>query len=669
MMRDPYKYFRIEARELVEQLGKGVLDMEKSAPKAELVQRLLRVAHTLKGAARVVKQVAIADLAHRAEDILAPFRDPGTATVFSNADDILRLIDEINAKLAKLAENEPGHGAAFEREQTEESLLSARLDMAEMDALLNGIAQASVQIRSLQHCTQLAGRAHQLVDRLAGIHTTAGSITEELRAVVSGLEGGLSTGLEQLEREAHQLRETAERLRLVPVRACFPSLERVARDVAQTVGNRVTLETRGGDVRLDSQVLGVVQAALVQLIRNAVAHGIEPEAERTAQNKTTDGHVLVDVLRRGNRVRFVCQDDGRGVDLEAIRTLVKSKGLPVAEVEKYGSTELIQLLLRGGLTTAETVSQVSGRGIGLDVVREAAERLHGEVSVRTDVHRGTTVELDVPVSISSLEALIVEAAKTVAAIPLDGVRHTLRVKAQDIVLTPEGQTIVHEGKVIPFVPLARPLDSRPQRSDARAAWTVVVIADGAIFAGIGVDRVIGTANIVLRPLPALAPADPVIAGAFFDAAGAPQIVIAPEVLVQRAAHLDKHSAPAELIARLPILVVDDSLTTRMLEQSILESAGYEVDLVVSAEEALERAAHRRYGVYLVDIEMPGMDGYAFVERTRLDPELSQVPAILVSSRDSAEDRQRGQDVGALAFITKGKFDQTEFLNTIKRAMG
>ena len=687
MTRDPYKYFRVEGRDLAEQLGQGVLDMEKCPPSAELVQRMLRVAHTLKGAARVVKQVEIADLAHNMEDILAPLRDQGDAKAPHKADDLLTLVDEINRRLANLGEEKCPQAAPSKRDEAEYTLGLSRVDAAEMDALLDAISEATIQVASMQRLKELSGRARHLVDLLAkrlaiGTSTTSESrpkggsfgsdtigVTDELRSVICGLETGLTTNLDQLDRETHQLRDTAERLRLVPARALFTPLERVARDAAQTIGKRVVLETHGGDVRLESHVLAVVQVAFIQLIRNAVAHGIEVETERAARNKPAEGRVWLDVVRLGNRVRFVCKDDGRGVDIDAVRRLAETRGLLSSEEEKHGPAELIQLLLRGGLTTSGAVSQVSGRGIGLDVVREAAERLQGELSVRTEAHLGTTVELDVPVSISSLDALIVTASSTVAAIPLDGVCHTLLLDSTNLARTPEGETIVYDGNVVPFIPLERALNSRLKRAKVTPARTVVVIGHGEQLAGIGVDRIVGASNIVVRPLPALAPAEPVIAGAFFDSDGVPQVVVAPEALIRLAQQHGESRSLAEMPASLPILVIDDSLTTRMLEQSILESAGYDVDLAVSAEEALEKAARRRYGVFLVDIEMPGMDGFAFVECTRLDPVLRQVPAVLVSSRSSPEDRQHGQNVGALDFITKGEFDQRHFLKTIERALG
>jgi two-component system chemotaxis sensor kinase CheA len=186
---------------------------------------------------------------------------------------------------------------------------------------------------------------------------------------------------------------------------------------------------------------------------------------------------------------------------------------------------------------------------------------------------------------------------------------------------------------------------------------------------LGVDRVLGARTVILRPLPVLAPAAPLVAGVWLDAEGDPQILIDPEGLGSNDLPHEGAVATPGAPPRLPVLVVDDSLTTRMLEQSILETAGYEVEIAVSGEEALDKARRRRYGIFIVDVEMPGMDGFAFVERTRADPALREVPAILVTSRSAPEDFRRGQEIGAGAYITKNEFDQAHLLETIRRLAG
>jgi two-component system chemotaxis sensor kinase CheA len=311
---------------------------------------------------------------------------------------------------------------------------------------------------------------------------------------------------------------------------------------------------------------------------------------------------------------------------------------------------------------------VSGRGVGLDVVREVAERLNGDVSVQTEAGRGTTIEMSAPFTLASLSVLGVESSGVKALLPLETVRGSLRVSPDAIVRTAEGQSVLYDGQSVPLGILARALV--PQLPSVRAGGptSAVIVQARTGTAAFSVDRVLGTTTVVVQPLPDLAPAAAHVAGAALDEEGVPQLVLDPEALVtalgQSLAGGD-HPSPV----RPSVLVIDDSLTTRMLEQSILESAGYVVDLATSGEEALAKAREARYALFLVDVEMPGMDGFTFIERARAEPALRGTPSILVTSRSSPEDRQRGQEVGAHAYIVKSEFDQGELLARIRELVG
>jgi two-component system chemotaxis sensor kinase CheA len=680
MAADPYKYFRVEARELLEGLGKGLLELEKGVSASDIVPRLLRLAHTLKGAARVVKQRDIADLSHAIEDALVPVRDGTGAVTHESIDSVFRLVDSITERVVALGAPEGTDASDSPRASVEEPARALRADVEQVNALIDGIAEASSQVALVRRSAGFLARAQKLAevlaDRLAsrapdGPHGATLKLrapADELRSLLDSLARDLVLGVEQLERELRQVAGAAEQLRLVPAAMMFNALERAARDAGSSLGKRFAFETRGGDVRLDGDVLARVQSALVQAVRNSVAHGIEPDAERKAAKKPPEGRISVEVARKDGRVSFVCRDDGRGVDLEAVRRAAERRGMLTSEARSLGPEELLRLLLRGGISTSGSVTTVSGRGIGLDVVRETARELGGEATVRTEGRRGTVLEILVPVSRSALDALLVEAEGQVAAIPLDAVRRTLRVAPEEVTRSAEGESIVVEGKVLPFAPLAQSLRLGSVSRSSGRAWSAVLVQSRGALAAVGVDRLLGTENVVARALPEGMAADPIVSGATLDPEGNPRMVLAPDELVAaaRRAREAKSSPHAE---RAPILVIDDSLTTRMLEQSILESAGYEVDLAISGEDGLERAKKRPYALFLVDVEMPGMDGFTFIERSRNDPGLRDIPAILVTSRASPEDRRRGEVAGARGYIMKGDFDQTELLRKIKELVG
>jgi two-component system chemotaxis sensor kinase CheA len=685
MPPDPYKYFRIEARELLEGLSQGVLELEKGTAGKEPIGRLLRLAHTLKGASRVVRQPGIGDLAHAIEDSLTPFREGQESIPPSRLNEVLRLLDAIGTKLALLDPVRPQEPSAAIRPAGEEPLETVRVELGEMDQLLEGVTETTSQLEGLDLELAKVDKALSGAERLveeAGRRRETGNgnpdpreeervlgLAEELRSSLTQLRRSLGTRVEQARRELFQVRETAHRIRLLPASVIFASLERAARDAAQSLGKRIGFHAGGGDNRLDAQVLGPLRDALLQGVRNSVAHGIESESERQRSGKDPVGQVHLSVQRQGNRMTFICRDDGRGIDVEAVRRAALRKGIrPDAKTGTWTAEDAVELLLRGGLSTTGSVDEVSGRGIGLDVVRETAARLKGRIQVRTESGRGTSLEITVPVSLSSLPALLLEAGGTATAIPLDAVPATRRIEEKEIARTPEGDSVLYEGKGIPLLLLSRLLGGETVSPKSRKFRSIVVVRSGAEHAALEVDRVLGTSSVVVRHLPEWLGADPVVAGAALDERGSPQVVLDPEGLV-RAARQATPGRESPAASRLPVLIIDDSLTTRMLEQSILDSAGYEVELAVSGLEALAKARGRRYGLFIVDVEMPGMDGFEFIAETRQDPRLRDIPAILVTSRNAPEDKKRGVEVGASAYIGKSEFDQVRLLKLLEELLG
>jgi two-component system chemotaxis sensor kinase CheA len=685
--KDKYKYFRIEARELLEGLSQGVLELERGSRGKDLVGRILRLAHTLKGASRVVKQPGIAELAHSIEDAFAAYREEPDAVSQERINQALGLLDAAAAQVAAL--DLPSTEAAGEtsRPVVEEFSETVRVEIEEADRLLEGVSEAAVQITALRREAGTIERARQLAANLlenlalrprieangTGLMATsvkARALAEELRSHLEQLDRSLTAGIDQVEAEFAQVRDAANRLRLLPASTVFASLERAVRDAAQTLQKDVLFESFGGDFRLDTHVLAALRDALLHVVRNAVAHGIESQPQRIAAGKPIQGRVGLRVERRGNRAAFICRDDGCGIDVEAVRRVAVRRGLVApSNAASLGLEEVVRIIMKGGVSTSIKVDEVSGRGIGLDVVRETAARLKGEVKVRSERGQGTSVEILVPVSLSSLTALEVDAGGTVAALPLDAVRQILRIADHDIVRSAEKESIVHDGKVIPFMTLTRALRNKTDADRKRRAWSAIVLEASSGTAAIGVDRLLGTTSVVVRPLPALVGAEPVVAGASLDAEGNPQLVLDPEGLVATACLGGVPVPETDFEKRASVLVIDDSLTTRMLEQNILESAGYEVDMATSGEEGLVKAREKQYGLFLVDVEMPGIDGFEFVSRTQADTVLRTVPSILVTSRSAVEDRRRGEQAGARAYIVKGEFDQGHLLQTIRELIG
>ncbi len=676
MAKDPYKYFRVEARELLEGLTQGVLQLEKGAPAPDLIARLLRLAHTLKGAARVVKQSSIAELSHTMESVLTNHRGIDLPLGKEQASSLLRCLDQMAALVNGL---EPASEAPVKRDAAiaDEPLETVRVDIEKMDTLVRIVADTTAHVgavrRDLGTMERLRDMSRLLTAQLApqpgddGGSNRARALADELRGELDHLVRALTTDAERVEGGLADIQDITQRLRLIPAHTVFPLLDRAVRDAAQELGKDVDFEASGGDVRLDAQVLASVRDALMHVVRNAVTHGVEAAAVRKAVGKPARGQVRLTVERRGGRVAFVCRDDGAGIDIAAVRRVAVARGLMrEAQASSASADELLDVLRTGAFTTQASVTELSGRGIGLDVLRAMTARLKGESTIRSDPGQGATFEMLVPISIASLQGLVVEFGGVAVTIPLDAVRETLRLAETDIARAAGSSSILHAGKVIPFVPLERALRRPGPSSKRRRAWSAVVVEANNRGVAVGVDRLLGTTNIVMRALPDMVAVDPVIAGATLDGEGNPQLVLDPAGLVRYSEQDAGRVTDQAETPRAPVLVIDDSLTTRMLEQSILESAGYQVELATSAEEGLVKARNRRYSLFIVDVEMPGMDGFAFVAATQADPTLRDTAAILVTSRNAPEDKRRGTQVGARAYIVKGEFDQGALLTAIQR---
>lgn len=684
MARDLMLYFRAEARELVQKLSQDTLSFEK-APSAELLLRLLRHAHTLKGAARVVRQQIISEAIHEFEGLLADHRAEPEATPREAIDQLLALLDRI-AEQVSLLESAAAPAAApptgkpegkpeakpastvasADGEDGGLSLLSHQ--GLEVDSLLEDLRAASTQLEGVRRTLHGVERSKTLSELLLAQlasesgQKTARFVAEELQAQLRSVERSLAFGLDQMERDLHQVQESTEKLRLVKAEALFPVLRRVLRDATERGSLQAELRTSGGDLRLEAGLLASVQGALIQAVRNSVAHGIEPAEERARRGKSPTGVITLGVSREGRDVVFRCRDDGRGVDFAGLRRGLEAFGVSVQGLDNDG---LLELVMKGGVSTSSSVSQTSGRGIGMDVIREVASALGGRASVQSREEEFTEVVLRLPWTVAGMEFLEMWAhapgqeEHIVVLLPLDCVLAALRLKSEEISRDAEGQTILHEGEGLRLLSLNGLLGISQQSG---LAAVVVQTAEGRLALSTGSLR--GARTATLLPLPSSARASAYIAGAALNADGDAMLVLDHDGLLAESRRI--RSAPArDEGPGLPLLVIDDSLTTRMLQQSILESAGFEVDLASSAEQGLERIAERTYGLALCDVEMPGMDGFAFVTVLRSGTRQKDLPVILVTSRDAPEDKLRGQSVGAQGYMVKSEFDQKALLRQIR----
>ncbi|MCY1076070.1 hybrid sensor histidine kinase/response regulator [Archangium lansingense] len=694
---DPYRYFRIEARELIEQLTQGLFTLADGEGSAQVMPELFRYAHTLKGAARVVGQVPLAEMAHAVEDALSPYRNSGQALPVDSVHEFLRLVGQMAEALDALDAPPPVSAETAQAQEAVAAVAAAvaapegpssevvRVELARLDTLLEGLSEAVVQLGGLRGVVEALAQAqhgaNSLIEQLTAPVASSGSPAERARwmsrvlAVTEGLRSSLvkagrqlGGGLGQVESELGRLRDGANTLRLVPTQTLFGPLELAARDAAASLGRQVEVLTEGGDIQIDGHVLAAVRQALVHVVRNAVDHGLETPDERRAVGKSPTGRFSLKVQRRGGRVSFLCEDDGRGVDLGRVRQVAVERGVVSAsEVDALDEQGLLELLFQPGFSTARAVTEVSGRGVGLDVVRDMVRRFKGDVHITSRLGLGTSITIEVPLTLASLEVLGVEAGGQRMLVPLESLSGALHLPAEAVTWTGTRASISFGGEVLPFLPLVDAMGTAGSGQRPRA-WSVLVLDVGSAGrAAVGVERLLGISRRVSRPLPSSVPPLPLVAGASFDEQGMPLLLLDAAGLVRLVHAGSSGGAPkARVLQKHLILVVDDSVTTRMLEKSILEAAGYHVELAASGEEGLEKIQRGGHSLLIVDVEMPGMTGLDVTRRIRSIPALQGLPILMVSSLATEEDKRRGREAGVSAYIVKGEFQQHGYLDTVAR---
>ncbi|HEX8437501.1 hybrid sensor histidine kinase/response regulator [Archangium sp.] len=693
-------------------LNRDLLALEKAPTPArtgELMTSLLRTVHSVKGASRAVSVSLIETACHWLEEVLLAVQREGNTRpdlmelCFSTADalddagrrlaqkqDLLGSpLESLLPRLAEAAHAPESRPAHAEPPPLPRPPVQAPAPQPPspppVEAPAPGAEGLPVRV-SAQKLDALLARSGEL--RVAGLRMEGRvealeAVREELHQLRLGLRGADELAARRLELRLAQLGRTlaadqrtllqttgglddeVRRARTLPFAEACAGMERNVRDLARAADKQVRLEVHGGALELDRSLLQGLREPLMHLVRNAVAHGMEaPEARREA-GKPEEGRVTLTARLRGGRVEVVVEDDGRGLDLGAIRTRARERGLPV--LEDAGDARLIFL---SGLSTAASVTSVSGRGVGLDVVRSQVEALRGSVDVSFQPGQGTRFVLDVPLTLSTLRVLLVTAGGQSFAVAGESVARLLRLEPADVRVVEGRQMWAAPEALVPLAPLTTVL-GLPAGSP-RPRPGAMVLASGEVRAVLVVDEVVAEQEVLIRGLgPRIRRARHVSGMAVLpDGRMAP--LLNAHSLVRaaegRTSPVGLFPTPIEKKARKRVLLADDSMTTRTLERSILEAAGYDVLACVDGQEAWERLQAEGADALVSDVEMPRMDGFSLTEAVRGSPRFGRLPVVLVTARARPEDKARGLQVGASAYLVKSAFDQTHLLETLRQLL-
>ena len=661
--------FAQEADQRLTRLGQELLRLEEAGSDEGLVASIFRDAHTLKGAAAVVGLDDIGRVAHAMEDILEELRGGLRPTTPPLVDALLAAVDGLTAMLPAAVGGEAQADTAAALVRTLRDAAATAGDAAAVAVDVAPVAAAA----PTEHRSAVGETVMVSVDRLdelvrlvgesAAAHLRIGRLLTEQLSV----DPATLTEYRDLSRVLNELQERTMRARLVPVSTVTDSLHRAARDLARTLGKEVRWEVRGGDTELDRGVLQQLSDPLLHLVRNAVDHGIETPAQRASAGKPSVADLRLHAMQLGSDVIITLSDDGRGIDIEAVRDRAVERG----EDTGLSDDDVLDLIFRSGMSTAKSISDVSGRGVGLDVVRTSVEAVRGRIEVRTDPGAGTEFRIVVPITLAVLRCLLVGVGSRRYAVPMHSVV-VAQSTATAVDAHVEGRPVVWVGSEAVAVSSLAATLGVPEPAEHPSH--IVVVAGLTRRHAFRVDALIGQRDVVVKGLGGLVPRLEVLAGASVEPDGAILLVLDAPGLIERARGVRPSQAPIAASAvqetaatsRGAILVVDDALTVRELERSILERAGYQVKVAADGVEALARLAEGSFDLVLADVEMPRMDGFALTEAIRAHPTLANLPILILTSRASDEDRRRGLDAGADGYIVKSAFDETALLAAIEQ---
>jgi chemotaxis protein histidine kinase CheA len=743
--------FSAEVDEKLASLRDGLLQLEDHKAPKQLIAVLFRDAHTVKGSARALALESVVSLAHRAEDLLGALRDgrfgvrrdlvdlllaategigramPGADRPVTS-DDLAALVAALDRALdgddpvevPKLS----GPVAEVEADEAPEPSdtygrrgETVRVPTRRVHDLLDVVGEAELEARRVE---RTAGRVaaiaaehaqwgktlRQVVNSHANSHVSSGQpaatlppdVTESVHALVAlgdrlqAASRDLRGRVEDAQAKLAQVREGAMGMAMVPVRRVVASFPQLVREVCTATGKDVQLVMEGEDVELDTRVLDGVADALKHLVTNAVDHGCETAAQRTAAGKTGPASVRVSARGAGATVVIEVSDNGSGVDLDQLQAAAVAHGLLAADAAPTPQ-QLMSLLFVSGFSTRAEVTETSGRGIGLDVVRTAVEDLGGSVEVETEAGAGTTFVITLPVTLGVMRCLVARLGDERYALPVTNVVETLNLRDSTTQTVAGAPVIMRHGLTIPIADLGGVLDVPGERAQ-RVAVVVRYGGAGEQLAW-AVDALEGELELVVKDLGGFLGRLPAVGGATIDADGAVMFLLdlrelavaqlggglAPHVSAFAAVSAGTGTAAksadqgpsvrpaARSTGRPRVLVVEDSVGVRELQRVILEGAGYDVITAVDGSDGASKLTQAPVDLVLSDVEMPGMDGFTLTRQIRKTRGWENVPVVIMTSRGDDADKRAGLDAGANAYLLKSEFDQADLVDTVRRLVG
>lgn len=673
--------FRQTAGERIGRLNLAWVRFEQGETSA--AAEFMREAHTLKGEASLLGFVAMKRIAHHIETLVTAALESPDAVDPSVGDSVLEGLDLLGVLLDRDPDDAAPEASAYLGEEAPAPTAAAQPGKTESRAPA-GADSVRVTTENLEGLREIVGDLFLLHSRSRGFlaelrkarqlaattnHGQGDRLYGQLGQVLAGLESVLRDHGRQVGRTAAMLEAISRDMRMVPIRVLFDSYPRAVRSLARDLGKEVRLHIEGENIEVDRGVLDTIAEPLIHIVRNAIDHGLEPPADRERAGKPIEGRLSIHANLIGSTLRIDISDDGKGINVEGVKRRVIELGLLDADqVRQLTEDQLVSYVFHQGLSTMSAATEVSGRGVGLDVVLKNIEAMGGTVTVSTRLGHGTTFRMQVPISIAVTALLTFRVGSGRYALPATSVASLIETSKASIIESASGPVIRHQGFFLPVLHLDELLGDRSTKADGNtSARTILVESAGSIVAIVGTDshkRV----EAVLKDTSEVFRHDRLIGAAAPMDDGTLALVLKPGELLAatRGTGPRPTTAAANQRGGSTVLVADDSPVIRDLLSEALRSHGLRVLEAADGEEALAvLAAHPEIRLLVTDVEMPRLDGIGLIREVRLHHG-RQLPALVVSMRGTDEDKQRAIDVGADGYLVKSDFTQAGLWTMVSR---
>lgn len=721
--------FKVEAAEHLQAIGTGLLELERAAaPEGQLpvIEAVFRAAHSLKGAARAVDFGEIESHCQRLESLFAAWKRGESAPTREALDGAHRALDAMSRAIvappapgpadkraAAPAMTSPSQGrqsatpAPTQPSAPTADVDTVRVAVSSLDARL---LEAEEMLAAKLGARQRASELHALADNFEQWRTEWARIQPQARTLQQTVQRRDAAGvsmlrslteffdwnqayLRTLEDKVTALRRTAERdqiavgklvddllenskrLLMLPLATLGALLPKVVRDLCRDQGKEADLVIRGEDVKIDKRILEEMKDPLIHLLRNCIDHGIEKPEQRREAGKPQRATITLAVTSAGdNQVELAVSDDGAGIDTDRVKAAAIERGLiGKASAEQLTESAALALVFEADVSTSPLITELSGRGLGLAIVRERTEKLGGRVGIESQVNIGTTIRMTLPLTLATFRGVLIESRRRLFIVPTAHVERVMRFKAQDVQTVEGRTTLALDGRVVALAHLSEVLQvpAEPRSADRPEATHALILGVGEQRMAFAVDAVLDEHEVLVKRLTKPLSRVRNIAGATVLGSGEVVPILNVSDLLKSARDTSRAAFPVAAAepGRTPagkVLVAEDSITSRMLLKGILESAGYEVTTAVDGVDAFTALRAGQFDLLVSDVEMPRLNGFDLTARIRADHKLAELPVVLVTALESREDRERGIDVGADAYLVKSSFDHSNLLETLRR---